>query len=257
MSRLTRFLGLVALGWIFSWAVVGVYAGRPLIALQPGTPEPLRVTYLVLLYLSLVGTTVVCWRGWGPSSPGWSRPGWLLGGLLAGVVSAGLHRFLLWLGGWWSWPALPAAHFLLLALLTSLLLGVTEEAVFRGYLFGVAREEYPRAQALVGVSLFFALVHLFRPGGADFKLAFALGLLLTSWVLCRVVEVSGQVWPAAGLHSGWILMNVLDPPGRVVPGWISGLEGDPAAGALGWLLLLGLGFSLTLWSGDEPEPVRA
>lgn len=130
---------------------------------------------------------------------------------------------------------------------------MAEEVLFRGYLFQVLREDLGRARAYLLANALFAVVHLFRPGGAEFKLAYGFGLFLAGAVLCRVVEVTGSLWPAIGLHVGWILFMVGDPPGRVTPGLVAGLEGDPAAGLLGWALLLGL---LPWISRMAPQSVR-
>lgn len=221
----------------------GLALGRPFLLLQPGAPEPIRLLYLVLLYASLLGVTAACWRRQGPGREAASlRPAWAggyLAGLALGLGGAILHRLLLYALGAWSPPATPATVWLV-ALVTAPLLALAEEVLFRGYLFQVLREDMGRARAYVLANAFFAVVHLFRPGGAEYKLAYGFGLFLAGVVLCRVVEVTRSLWPALGLHVGWILFMVGDPPGRVTPGVVAGLEGDPAAGLLGWLLLLGL-----------------
>lgn len=221
----------------------GLAVGQPTLLLQPRPPEALRLLYLVLLYVSLLGVTAACWRCHGPGPEAASlRPTWAGGyvaGLALGVGGAVLHRLLLHLLGAWSPPDTPAEVWLL-ALFTAPLLAFAEEVLFRGYLFQVLREDLGRARAYLLANAFFAAVHLFRPGGAEFKLAYGFGLFLAGVVLCRVVEVTRSLWPAIGLHVGWILFMVGDPPGRVTPGLVAGLEGDPAAGLLGWVLLLGL-----------------
>jgi membrane protease YdiL (CAAX protease family) len=138
------------------------------------------------------------------------------------------------------------------ALAVALLLAFAEEVLFRGYLFGVLREELGRPRAYLLGNALFALVHLLRPGALVFKLAYGLGLFLVGAVLCQLAEARGTLWPGIGLHAGWIVMVVLDPPGRVAPGWLAGLGGDPAAGFLGWLLLLVLGVLVR-----GPRPWRA
>jgi membrane protease YdiL (CAAX protease family) len=147
------------------------------------------------------------------------------------------------LGSAWH-PVWPSTQAWLSALWLAPLLAAVEEGVFRGYLYGALRAERGRAPAALGVSLFFALVHLFRPGTLTFKLAFGLGLVLCSLVLIVVVERAG-LWAAAAMHSSWISANVLDPPGRVESGWWSGLTGEPSAGLCSWILLILLG--LTCW----------
>lgn len=240
MRRVTPFLGLVLAGWILSWSAVGLWQHDLLVALSPRAGEGTRLTYLGLLYCALAAATWLCWRRMGPRLWGWGRPSLLVLGLGVGLVSALVHRGVLWLGGWWTWPAGVTGTSALLALATSLALALVEEAVFRGYLMGVVWEDRGRTTALVGVSLFFALVHLFRPGGLLFKLAYGFGLFLSSLILGRVAERTASLWPCVGVHAAWIAVSVVDPPGRVRPGWLPGLEGDPAAGLVGWVLLGGL-----------------
>ncbi len=208
--------------------------------LRPGAAsEPLKLAYLGLLYAWLLIASHFCWRRWGPKSPGWQWPGLFWMGLAVGAGGLVLHRGLLWLLGDYTCH-LPDGKVAVIALLTSPLLAIAEEMVFRGYLFGTVREDYGRAAAYVGVNGFFAVIHLLRPGTVDYKLGLGLGLFLVGCVLARWAERSGSLWPAIGLHSALIVGNVVDNSSVVQAGWLSGLRGDPAAGVLGWVLLGGL-----------------
>lgn len=239
--RAGRLVAALALGWVVTWLLLGLSQGDPTLLLRPGAAsEPLKLAYLGLLYAWLLGASGWCWKRWGPRLPGWRRPGLFFLGLGIGVVSLTVHRGLLWLLGDYT-PQLPALNVALIALVTSPLLALAEEMVFRGYLFGTVREDYGRAAAYLGVNGFFAVLHLLRPGTFDYKLALGLGLFLVGCVLSRWAEASGSLWPAIGLHSALIIGNVVDNVSVVQPGWLSGLRGDPAAGVLGWVLLLGLG----------------
>lgn len=247
VRRVGTLLGPLAGGWVLCWLLPGLLLGQPTALLEGSAPEAWKDLYIGLLYLVLLGATARAWHvaGPAPGSPGLGPPrlAGLVAGLAVGVGGAVLHRALLALGGWWTSPD-PALRAVLEALLVAPLLAFAEEILFRGYLFGVLREELGRSRAYLLGNAFFAVVHLFRPGDGLFKAVYGVGLFLGGAVLCRLTEASGSLWPAIGLHAGWILLVVLDPPGRVTPGWLPGLGGDPAAGALGWLLLLALWASM-------------
>ncbi len=260
--RLGLLLGPLGLGWLALWLIPGLYLGHATTLLDGTAPESWKHLYVAGLYLVILGATARAWRlaGPRPGSPGLGPPrlGGLLAGLALGLAAVGVHRLLLAAGGWWAVPVISARAFLE-ALGVALLLAFGEEVLFRGYLFGVLREELGRPGAYLAANALFAVVHLLRPGSLPFKLACGLGLFLVGVLLCQLAEVAGTLWPAIGLHAGWIVMVVLEPPGRMVSGWLSGLEGDPAAGVLGWLLILVL-VALVRWSGaswvpvDSPDP---
>ncbi|MBS2038707.1 CPBP family intramembrane metalloprotease [bacterium] len=229
-------LGLLGL-WVTCWLGLGLLYGRPLLLLHPlEAPEYLRVIYLLMLYGGLVGLLVWRWRTeppriqWGSSGPALKVAG-------LGLIFVGLQR--LCLGSAWH-PQQPTPAAWLSALLLAFPIAAVEEAVFRGYLYGSLRHSMRPLPAALLVSLFFALVHLFRPGGLEFKLAFGLGLLAAALVLNLLAERIG-LWSAAAMHSTWIMAAVLDPPGRVEPGLWTGMRGEMAAGACSWLLLALLG----------------
>lgn len=229
-------LGLLVL-WLSCWLSLGLLFGQPLLLLHPlEAPEYLRVVYLLMLYGGLVALLRWRWRveppriGWGSFSTALR-----VGGL--GLVFVALQR--LCLGGAWH-PEAPSAAAWFSALLLSFPIAAVEEAVFRGYLYGSLRHSLRPVPAALMVSGFFALVHLFRPGGLEFKLAYALGLLLAALVLTLLAERAG-IWSAATMHTTWILAAVLDPPGHVDSGLWAGLRGEMAAGLCSWLLLMVLG----------------
>jgi membrane protease YdiL (CAAX protease family) len=241
-------LGGILLTWVACWLPLGLWAGDATLLLHPvSAPMGLRQLYLVMLYTGLLGTLGFCWKTFPPPLR-WSSPHLLK---LLGVawLALGLERLLLW--PWWK-PAWPSTAAWLSALLVAPLVALIEEAVFRGYLYGHLKARWGLPRAALGLSLFFALVHLFRPGDALFKLFYGLGLTLAALVLVLARERTGLLG-ATLLHSSWISAAILDPPGQVVPGWWSGLRGEPAAGMCSWLFLLGL--ALWLYRQDPPPAV--
>ena len=234
-------LGLLIL-WVSCWLGLGLLWGQPTLLLHPlQAPEWLRVVYLLLLYSGMVGLLMHLWKAYPPDIDWAAPPGLILRVWSLGAGGILIQRLCL-LSAWHpNWPA-PSAWWS--ALLLAPWLALVEEAVFRGYLYGVLRRHHGRPRAALGVSLFFALVHLFRPGSWLFKLAYGLGLVLASLVLVVVVERAG-VLASAAMHGSWISANTLDPPGHVEAGWWSGLNGEPSAGLCSWILLLLL--AITCW----------
>jgi len=208
--------------------------GEPLLLLHPlRAPEYLRVVYLLLLYGGLMALLAWRWRKEPPYIRWGSAATALRIGAL-GITFVGLQR--LCLGSAWQpvWPSLAAWAS---ALLLAFPIAAVEEGIFRGYLYGSLRHQMRPLPAALAVSFFFALVHLFRPGGLQFKLAFALGLVLVALLLALVAELGG-LWSATALHSSLIMANVLDPPSHVRASWWAGLQGEPAAGVCSWILLV-------------------
>lgn len=253
MTSALRLLGALLGIWVFSWLSLGLLWGQPTLLLHPlQAPEGLRVTYLVMLYGGLVTVVVRLWKRYPPRQPVlWGSPSEVLGVWLVGLSSALAQRLVLLLGGHWVGGPWPGWSAWCSAALLAPPLAAIEELVFRGYLYAVLRDAWGRARAALGVSAFFALVHLFRPGDPTFKAAYALGLMLVGLVLVLVVERVG-LWGAAALHSAWISVNIVDPPGRVVGGWWAGLGGEPTAGLCSWLLLLALAGFCWLRLGKRP-----
>lgn len=258
--RLVALLGPLAAGWLACWLIPGLLLGRPAALLDGSAPEGWKMAYVAFLYLVILASTFRAWRRCGPGcgapALGSPRLSGLFGGLGLGLLGVGTHRLVLAWGGWWSPPAL-SWETGLQAVGVALVLAFGEEVLFRGYLFGVLREELARPRAYLVANALFAVVHLLRPGDPLFKMAYGLGLFLAGAVLCRLAENSGSLWAGIGLHSAWILMGVLDPPARIHPGWISGLGGDPAAGGLGWALLVSLWVGLGILGRSKSPPATS
>lgn len=245
-------LGLLVVGWVAIWFSIGLSQGDLLIALRPGLAEHLRVLYIVALYLWLMIATTWCWKRFPPSWVSLGRPAQFLKSFGLGLGLLVAHRGCLWILGLWHPPSGVALSLLALAFLTSPLLAISEELVFRGYLYGNLRGLPGR----IGVSLFFALLHLFRPGGLTMKLALGFGLFAVSWLLIEQLERKRTVMAPAGLHASWVIGAILDPPGNTSPHWFSGLGGEAIAGVLSWLQIL----TLLLWwrrtDSSKTQPPR-
>ena len=165
-------------------------------------------------------------------------------GLAVGGLAA-VGALLVW-GGDLTFNGWPDMGSILGAVLTGVIVALIEEGFFRGALFGVLRREMSWPVALVGLSLFFAVLHFLRPDpslgripGAD--VAWNSGLLLLPhlfWqfthmdlvvgtlftlfmmgcVLGFAVVRTGSLYLAVGLHAGWVfalklLTHVTSRPG--------------------------------------------
>ncbi len=140
-----------------------------------------------------------------------------------GGFAAGLYRFDPAVWGTGRAVLLP-----LEILFGALLVGVLEEYLFRGFVFGSLRARLPPFAAAAASSALFALIHFLRPrlseppaeitwrSGFDllprlfalFRPAldwdFALTLFLMGLALCGLLLRHGHLYGIAGLHAGWV-----------------------------------------------------
>lgn len=84
--------------------------------------------------------------------------------------------------------------------LVSLLIGVTEELAFRGYLLTTLAAGTGFWPAASLTSLLFGAVHGYNPGESDIGLALA---ALFGLLCCLAIRRTGSLWLAIGLHGGW------------------------------------------------------
>jgi membrane protease YdiL (CAAX protease family) len=202
-------------------------------------------------------------RVWGSTHP-WRRLGLavpvaralrtgLLGlaravGLLA-LVSGGLllSRQAQWAG------ALPDPGRLANALLLGCGVGLAEEILFRGWLWGELELLLSRRQALLGQATLFALVHPWYRSQGLLALSLLGGLtLLGIGLALERSRADGSLWGAIALHGGlvggwFLLQSGLLEVSPMAPGWWAGPGGtaiNPIGGLLGWIglaILVALG----------------
>lgn len=147
-------------------------------------------------------------------------------------------------------PPFELAKPLFLTLLLGLWVGLTEELIFRGFLFNQLQQNYATGVAAAIASLIFALLHLVWEGKANLPQLPGLWLMGMVLVLARWLD-GGQLGLAWGLHTGWIwtmayldAVEAIDYPKPNLE-WLTGLNGQPLAGLMGMLFLLTTG--LALW----------
>ena len=169
------------------------------------------------------------------------------------VVGYGLQI----LGGALQWQrpnlqsSLPVLILSTLAL--SLWISGTEEAVFRGVLLTELAGEFSLVGAAIASSLIFALCHLIWDVSGTWKQLpglLAMGLILAA---ARGVD-GGNLGLAWGLHGGWIwglitlesIPILAIKPDSNIPEWITGLDGQPLSGFVGFAILALTGLLLQM-----------
>lgn len=260
--RILIFLGLLGLGWgPFAVVIYGLGA-------QLGATNTASTLALVLLYAWFI----VLLRGWGRSVHQWQRPIRYCGLTLSpafwkqigGAICLGFFSVLTLFGiemllGW-AIPQ-PLSSYVLTALLeggvVALAFGFAEELLLRGWLLTELEHDLKPMPALLINSSIFAVAHFIKPLSEIIRTApqfiglFILGMALV-WAKRSSDRPSPILKPSGtanslglpiGLHAGLIwgyyVMNVggLVQYSGQVPAWVTGIDENPLAGALGIIML--------------------
>jgi len=130
-------------------------------------------------------------------------------------------------------------------LLSALGVGFAEELVFRGWLLDELQRDYSYPISVRANSLVFALSHFIKPLAAmlrtwpQFPGLLLLGLILI-WAKRSCQNRLGlSIGLHAGLVWGYYIINIgeLVRYSGSVPDWVTGINGNPLAGAIGLLFL--------------------
>jgi len=125
-------------------------------------------------------------------------------GIVAGFLMIGASLTLLWAGGMAviRWQGIGKEVLLVLgaALLFMLLIGLSEELLFRGYAFQTLLRGIGPLLSISLSSVVFALAHISNPNTSllGFTNIFLVGVLFSLLYLR-----SGSLWLPVGLHAGW------------------------------------------------------
>lgn len=126
------------------------------------------------------------------------------------------------------------------AILLGFLFAFVEEVLFRGYILQSLMEEYPIPIAFTITNIFFALLHMFRPGNFVFKVFYFLGIFSVGLALSYILLISGTLWSCVAVHGGWIagmyLLPTLVQYNEITfshVAYIWGMERTPTAGLVG------------------------
>lgn len=184
----------------------------------------------------------------------------LLKGLIIGLISTFTLFVLQGSFGWLNWQdnALPFWQLIAEGALTGIGVGIAEEALFRGWLLNELQRDYSLAIALWVNAIIFAIAHFLKPLDViletfpEFPGLILLGLVLV-WARRKT---QGKLWLGIGLHGGLVwayyIINVGDLiaySDRASP-LITGLDGNPMSGMMGWLFLVGLAVWLR-WENNQ------
>jgi membrane protease YdiL (CAAX protease family) len=130
-------------------------------------------------------------------------------------------------------------------LLSALGVGFAEELVFRGWLLDELQRDYNYKISLWANSLVFTLSHFIKPVAAmlgswpQFPGLLLLGLILVWGKRSRQNRLGLSIGLHAGLVWGYYIINIgqLVRYSASVPEWVTGVNGNPLAGAIGLLFL--------------------
>ncbi|MBE9183773.1 CPBP family intramembrane metalloprotease [Microcoleus sp. LEGE 07076] len=130
-------------------------------------------------------------------------------------------------------------------LLSALGVGFAEELVFRGWLLDELQRDYNYQISLRANSLIFALSHFIKSvegmlrSWPQFPGLLLLGLILVWAKRSRQNRLGLSIGLHAGLVWGYYIINVgeLVRYSGSVPDWVTGINGNPLAGAVGLLFL--------------------
>ncbi|MEG3941637.1 CPBP family intramembrane metalloprotease [Microcoleus sp. S36b_A3] len=130
-------------------------------------------------------------------------------------------------------------------LLSALGVGFAEELVFRGWLLDELQRDYNNQISVRANSLVFALSHFIKPVEAMLRTwpQFP-GLLLLGLILVLAKRnCQNRLGLSIGLHAGLVWGYYIINIGELVrysgsvPDWVTGINGNPLAGAVGLLFL--------------------
>jgi hypothetical protein len=136
-------------------------------------------------------------------------------------------------------------------LIMALAVGLVEELLFRGWLLDELQRDYRPQIAMLTSAIVYAAVHGFRPQfgalvilGCALVWAKRIGHEITA--LGRRERLALPIGLHAGLVWGYYIVNVgqLIKYTDCVPTWVTGLDRNPLAGAIGVLFLFALALSL-------------
>lgn len=167
-------------------------------------------------------------------------------------VGAGSYLLLLQIQVWLEWAEWQylneAPKYILPGLLLGLGVGFAEELLFRGWLLTELERDYSPNRSLWISTTIFTVCHFLSWDAIFYRWTQFWGLLLLgrNLVLARRLT-EGRLALPIGFHGGLVWVHAVVDMGRlflgleVVPSVITGIRGNPLAGLLGLLFLLGLG----------------
>lgn len=189
----------VALATLVAWIAVTVFGaglGAETVELEDLAARGVAWNVLAAGVL-LVG--VIAWRGWKDLGFRAPAPGTLKLVWLPGLLVLAMFGLAVAMG-------LPAPGVVLLVLFNTLLVGFSEEVMFRGVLFRALRERLRLWPSILWVTGSFGAVHVlngFLTGSFAAAMVQAVAASCTGLLLMAVVLRGGSLWLAIVLHALW------------------------------------------------------
>lgn len=172
--------------------------------------------------------------------------------------------------GWLTWhippgssPALTLLRVALEGILVAVGVGLAEEVVFRGWILHELQHQYSPVVALWATSSFYAALHFIKPLPEVLRTLPQFPGLVLLGLICGWMKQStrsqrrssvslitrpGRLGLPIGFHAGLVWGYYLLKVGELVqstnraPEWVTGIDGNPLAGAVGLLFLASLAF---------------
>ena len=185
---------------LLSWASV---AGLEALSVEIGPIVSVGVLAVCTLLTVFAVTRLIEWRN--PAEIGLDLRcfviDWLKGAGVGAAYLCASVGILALLGGYRITGVAFAGQALAGGLLLHFLVGVFEEALFRGILFRFLEEGFGSWLALILTALFFGLSHLNNPNATVWS---ALAIALEAGILFGAVYMATRsLWIAMGLHTAW------------------------------------------------------
>jgi membrane protease YdiL (CAAX protease family) len=236
-------------------------------------PFTLSRVYNRVFEVLLIGGLLLAWRRLdlgGPRDIGLASRDWapqLWRGLGIGLIGVGIGLTVCWLLGGLvpdlRYPGLKTVRKALLGAGAAVLIGVGEEALFRGVLLRRLMRDFGKIAGIATTTAIYAVVHtighsrwrgqvtpwsgvehtlaLFAPVARPEELPALIGLTLLGLLLVAARLRTGSLWTPIGIHAAWVaafrvgrlFFDIL--PG---PAWLVGSGWPPLiGGATGWIAL--------------------
>lgn len=125
----------------------------------------------------------------------------LVVGILVGVMLFSVTIGILWLFGYYKVTGINAWTEIFSWLVLAIISGVTEELIFRGFLFRVAEESLGTWLALAISALIFGLLHLANPNATLWG---AIAIAIEAGIMLAAAFVyTRRLWLPIGIHFAW------------------------------------------------------
>lgn len=203
--------------WLLAMSLPQIFAALLLPTLVPALPiagNPLVFTVYLLIEL---GTVALIWlfnqlfvrlsrQQLGLTE---FKPNYLLQAIGGYVVYFVVSLMLLYLAASWGvnldekqdlgFNVPQGAELWLVGFLLMVIVPITEELLFRGFLFGILRRYLNFGWTALLVSLLFGLAHL--DPTSPTQIALGIDVFALSLIMCKLREDSGSLWPTILLHA--------------------------------------------------------